>query len=362
MQIKMLQSFFEKHHIKPQTIAVAVSGGADSLAAVLKIFEELSPKGYTIIALTVDHGLRPTSSSEAQYVAKVMNDFHIEHHILTWQGNKPKTGIEEAARFARYNLLNNWCKEHQVQFLLTAHHLYDEAETFLMHLARGSGLNGLCGMKEKTPFKDIIILRPFLETNPLEFKRYLELKKLAWVEDESNQDESLYRVKMRHFLPTLEEKTGISPEKIVRTMTHLQKARTFFENTIQKLLKNNFKVFQNTLFSCSYRFLTAQESEIQYRLIETMIQKITKAPYPTESEKIIYLLSKITQDHFKSATLGHTRIIKQNDFLWFGPEKEKPIDYNRTLWKEFLQKHPVFKKTKIPGVFRPVFLDLKDYF
>ncbi len=357
----MLQAFFEKYDIQPQKIAVAVSGGADSLDAVIQTFEELSGKGYTIIALTVDHGLRPSSYDEACYVKKIMDSFQIEHHILLWQGLKPQTGVEEAARLARYELLNQWCKENNVKYLVTAHHLYDEAETFLMHLERGSGLNGLCGMKEVTKFKDIFILRPFLETNPDEFKKDLNARHISWVEDESNQDENLCRVKMRHFLPILEEKTGISPSKIVKAMKNLQATRLFFEKTIQKILKNNFKIFNQKIYCCSRRFLTSLDVEIQYRLLGHIIQQISLFPYPCESEKMMNLISKISQNNFKSATLGHVRIIFEHDFLWFGPEEKMPENYSKKCWNDFIKSRPDFKKLKIPGPFRPYFLKLNDY-
>ena len=357
----MLQAFFKKYDISPQKIAVAVSGGADSLDAVIQTFEELSGIGYTIIALTVDHGLRPSSLEEAHYVKKIMDTFHIEHHILSWQGEKPKTGIEEAARNARYELLNNWCKENGVKYLITAHHLYDEAETFLLNLKRTSGLNGLCGMREATPYKDILILRPFLETNPNEFKKDLSTRNISWVEDESNQDENLCRVKMRHFLPILQERTGISPLQIVKTMKNLQATRLFFEKTIQKLLKNNFKIYGKNIYSCSIHFFTSLETEIQYRLLGAVIQQISQANYPCESEKLMNLIFKISQNHFKSATLGHVRIICFHDFLWFAHEMKAPVNYTKKQWDDYIKSNPHLKKIKIPGVVRPHFLQLNDY-
>ena len=95
-----MQDFFTKYGIENQAIAVGVSGGADSLALALRLNEQ----GYKIVALTVDHGLRPEARIEAEYVASVMQKYNIEHHILTWVGTKPQTSIEEAAREARYNL------------------------------------------------------------------------------------------------------------------------------------------------------------------------------------------------------------------------------------------------------------------
>ena len=103
-----MQKFFERYPFSDEVIAAGVSGGADSLALVLRLTEA----GREVVALTVDHGLRPESAAEAAYVATVMKKFGIEHHILTWTEKKPSAAIEAAAREARYRLLCGWCREH----------------------------------------------------------------------------------------------------------------------------------------------------------------------------------------------------------------------------------------------------------
>ncbi|MBQ2810550.1 MAG: tRNA lysidine(34) synthetase TilS, partial [Alphaproteobacteria bacterium] len=128
----MFEKFLKKHNITETSICVGVSGGSDSLGLVLMLNDELTPLGYKIIALTVNHHLRKSAQDEADYVAKVMQTYGIEHHILHWQGQKPLAGVEEAARKARYSLIGSWCKENNVKVLMTAHHLYDQAETFFM--------------------------------------------------------------------------------------------------------------------------------------------------------------------------------------------------------------------------------------
>ena len=135
----MIKEFLEKYGLTDvQEFAVAVSGGADSLALVLMMQEELAPLGKKIVALTVDHKLRGESTEEALYVGRIMKAYQIEHHILTWNGEKPKNGIEEAAREARYNLLVDWCQQKKISVLAIAHQALDQAETFFMRLQRGS--------------------------------------------------------------------------------------------------------------------------------------------------------------------------------------------------------------------------------
>jgi len=345
----MLQKFCEKHKIKPQKIAVGVSGGADSLYAVLKTQEELSKLGFKVIALTVDHGLRATSEKEANFVHKLMKVYDIEHHILAWQGKKPKNGMEEAARLARYDLLENWCVAHDVHYLITAHHLLDQAETFFMRLQRGSGLDGLCGMKELTPLKSICILRPFLKENPENFKTYLKKSKISWVEDESNSDENLLRVKMRHFLPLLEQKTGITPEKIVQTMECLQGTRAYFERKIKSIIENNFKHPDEKVFCCAQAFFCESDAEIQYRLLCFLLKNIANLCYAPEADKVLGLLEKLKKEHFKSATLGHCHVIKQNGFIWFLPEIREFKPCSKELWKKYMCAHLIDRKIKFPA-------------
>jgi len=356
----MLQEFLEKLNIKPQKIAIGVSGGADSLAAVLLCNQELLPLGYQIIALTVDHKLRPTSSREAAFVAKLMNEKGIEHHTLVWKGTKPKSGVEEEARTARYNLIENWCQTNDVKYLITAHHLLDQAETFLMRLSRGSGLDGLCGMKEKVAFKNLTILRPFLKTHPDIFKTYLKTQHMTWIEDESNQDENLLRIKMRRFLPLLEEKTGISALNIVSTMDRLQASRIYFENKIQSVIKNNFKNITNTIFSCPLDFLLNTEDELQYRLFAHLLKTVGKTVYTPEAEKNLKLIKKLKRKDFKSATLNHCKIILHNSLIWILPEQKTKPTNTKQAWKEYTLSHPEYKKIKIPFEVKCALLSLQS--
>ncbi|MBQ7659470.1 MAG: tRNA lysidine(34) synthetase TilS [Alphaproteobacteria bacterium] len=344
----MFKDFLTRHDLAQETIAVGVSGGADSLALALMLCDELKAQKNRIIALTVDHGLRPSSKKEAQYVADIMKKNGIEHHILIWKGQKPKTGIEEAARQARYRLIKNWCVEHNVRFLMTAHHLLDQAETFFMRLERGSGLSGLCGMNEATHHHGITVLRPLLSTHPDVLKDYLKKRSIAWVEDESNNDSSLLRVKIRKFLPVFEKQTGITPSKIAQTMLRLQGSRNYFDRLISKLFKNNFKSYKNKAFRCSKVFFQALDDEIAYRLLCFIIQTTAQTDYAPEAQKIFKLLKKLGKPNFKAATLGHCQMICMNGFLWFVPEHIQNMTYSRQKWNDFIKENPQYKAQKIP--------------
>jgi len=127
-------------------IAVAVSGGADSLALALLAADWAAAQGGKAVALTVDHGLRPEAAAEARQVRRWLADCGISHFILAWRGPRSGADVQAAARAARYRLMGEWCARRGILHLLLAHHRDDQAETVLLRLARGSGLEGLAAM------------------------------------------------------------------------------------------------------------------------------------------------------------------------------------------------------------------------
>src|SRR5579863_2293243 len=127
-------------------LAVAVSGGADSLALALLASVWAKARRGRVVALTVDHRLRRESTGEARQVGRWLRRLGIAHEILTWKGPYPQGDVQAAARAARYALLEAWCHTAHCLHLLTAHHREDQVETFWLRLARGSGLDGLAAM------------------------------------------------------------------------------------------------------------------------------------------------------------------------------------------------------------------------
>ena len=134
-------------------LVLAVSGGPDStallvLAARWHRTRKGKRKAPRLIAVTIDHGLRPQSAHEAQAVGRLARRLRVPHRIVRWRGKKPRTGLQEAARAARYRLLADAARTAKADHILTAHTLDDQAETVLMRMSRGSGITGLCGMRE----------------------------------------------------------------------------------------------------------------------------------------------------------------------------------------------------------------------
>lgn len=143
-------------------IAVGVSGGPDSLALALLLHDWARSHGGAILALTVDHGLRPEAAAEARQVGAWLAPRGVDHRILSWTGDKPNSGIQAAARRARYALLAGACAGLGILHLAVAHHADDQAETVLFRQERGSGVDGLAGMTTCRSLGAVRLIRPLL--------------------------------------------------------------------------------------------------------------------------------------------------------------------------------------------------------
>ncbi len=178
-------------------LAVALSGGADSSALVLLARDWAAARGGRVTALTVDHGLRPESGTEAAAVGAWCAARGIAHVVLRWEGSKPARAIQERARLARYALLEAWCRAAGVLHLLLGHHAQDQAETIAMRRLRGSGSDGLGGMAAIAERTDMRLLRPLLGWRPEQLRALLVMRGIGWLEDPSNRDPRFARARLR---------------------------------------------------------------------------------------------------------------------------------------------------------------------
>ncbi|BCJ89895.1 tRNA(Ile)-lysidine synthase [Terrihabitans soli] len=194
-------------------ILLAVSGGADSTALLVLAAEWAKTSKVKLVAVTVDHGLRPSSSVEAKKVAALAKSLGVPHRIAVWKGEKPETGVEEGAREARYLLLDEAAKKAGATHLATAHTRDDQAETLLMRLAAGSGPAGLAGMRAVRKRGDLVHVRPFLDVPKARLVASLKERGIAWIEDETNTDETFARPRLRGARAVLEGE-GLTAERL----------------------------------------------------------------------------------------------------------------------------------------------------
>ncbi len=218
--------------------ALAVSGGSDSTALMVLFADWLARCGVDParhVVLTVDHGLRAQSAAEAAAVTAQADAFGFRHAVLTWEGLKPATGIQAAARRARYGLIAGYMRANGIVSLLTAHTQDDQAETLLMRLARGSGVDGLAAMAPRTLLAElddvdgldadaIEVLRPLLGVAKARLQATLAHRGIGWVEDPSNQMLQFERTRLRAALPQLAE-IGLTSDMLALSATRLRRAR-----------------------------------------------------------------------------------------------------------------------------------------
>jgi tRNA(Ile)-lysidine synthase len=179
-------------------LAVAVSGGADSLALTLLADHWARERGGEICALTVDHRLRPESGEEIRRLQGWLSARAIRHETLAWSGDKPVTGIQEAARAARYALLDEWCRAHGCLHLLTAHHREDQAETHLLRRRAGSRASGLAGMSAIRELSHCRVVRPLLGIGKERLVMFLDAERQPFITDPSNSDPAFARSRLRN--------------------------------------------------------------------------------------------------------------------------------------------------------------------
>ena len=178
-------------------LAVAVSGGRDSVALAALTHQWAGERHGRVLALVVDHGLRPESAGEARATCERLATLGIGAETLAWSGEKPATRIQQAARDARYRLLFEACPRHGILHLLTAHHADDQVGTLAMRAARESGPDGLAGMAALVEHRNARLLRPLLAVPRARLTATLQARGIGWIDDPSNEDRRFERVRVR---------------------------------------------------------------------------------------------------------------------------------------------------------------------
>src|SRR5258705_10089588 len=206
-------------------IVLAVSGGPDSIALMWLAarWRRALARGPRLIAVTVDHGLRPGAAAEAREVKRLARSVDLPHRTLRWTGPKPRTGLPAAARAARYRLLAQAARSGGATHILTAHTRDDQAETLLMRMLRGSGIAGLAAMTRESERDGLVLARPFLDISKSQLIATLDKAKLGFADDPSNRDTSFTRPRLRTLMPVLAAEGG-DTRNLVRLASRLARA------------------------------------------------------------------------------------------------------------------------------------------
>jgi tRNA(Ile)-lysidine synthase len=204
---------------------LAVSGGPDSMALLVLAarWRKRRRKGPELVAVTVDHGLRPEAAREATAVKRLARTLGVAHRTVRWNGAKPSSGIQAKARAARYDLLAKEAKRCGALHILTAHTRDDQAETVMFRLARGSGIAGLGAMARSRPLPDGWLVRPLLDLPKARLVATLSARKISFASDPSNTDPKYTRVRWRALMPHLASE-GLHAERLATFARRMRRA------------------------------------------------------------------------------------------------------------------------------------------
>ncbi|OIQ94321.1 tRNA(Ile)-lysidine synthase [mine drainage metagenome] len=267
-------------------LAIAVSGGRDSLALTLLADGWARARGGRALGLTVEHGLRPGSAAEARQVGDWLAGRGIAHHILPWRGDKPAHGVQAAARQARYALLGAFCAERGILHLLLAHHREDQAETLLARLARGSGVDGLAAMSPVTEGPDLRLVRPLLEWPRARLEQVLAAAEQTWAEDPSNRCDLYQRVRLRGLAPRLAAE-GLTAARLSATAGRLGRARAALEAAAALLAARAVSLRPQGYALLDPAPLLAAPEEVGLRLLAALVRTVSGADgYPPRLERL----------------------------------------------------------------------------
>nr|WP_246220340.1 tRNA lysidine(34) synthetase TilS [Parvibaculum indicum] len=305
------QSEFDKrlNALSPgRNIAVALSGGPDSLALLLHAARWAKRrKGASVLALTVDHGLRAEAAKEAARAGAQARALGVSHRILKWQGKKPSHGIQAAAREARYALMAAACRKAGIGDLLLAHHLEDQAETFLLRLARGSGVDGLSAMAAARDYDGqaprLRLLRPLLDVPRARLAAGVAKAGLTPAQDPSNEDERYERVRLRRALPQLAE-IGLDAATLARSAERMARAREALDGEAARFMSLHGLQTDWGSALIEREALAAAPDEIALRVLARLGRTVGGGAFPPRDEALRAIL-----DAVRAGGLGRGRTL-----------------------------------------------------
>lgn len=289
----------------PARLGVAVSGGGDSVALLILLAEWAGQGGPRPFAVTVDHGLRPESAAEAAGVATLCADLGISHDILRWQGWDGTGNLPDAARRARYALMADWARERAIADIALGHTADDQAETLLMRLARGAGVDGLSAMRPRRDWHGIRLHRPVLGVTRAALRDVLRRRGIGWAEDPTNEDARYERVRARQVLAALAP-LGLDAPGLAGVAARLGEARQALE-TCTARLADSLVTFDAGDILIRREALGAEPPELARRLMQAALLWVGGGGYPPRGDALSRVLRAAVAG--RDATLQGCRVL-----------------------------------------------------
>jgi tRNA(Ile)-lysidine synthase len=300
-------------------IAVAVSGGADSLALMILTNKWLKQiGGGNLTAITVNHNLRDNSLQEALEVGSICQQLNIKHIILEWQHEKIVSNIQAKAREARYELLTTYCRRHDILHLFTGHQLEDAVENFFIKLSRASGIFGL--IQSNTSFiNNVRICKPILNLTKSECYEVLKNASINCIEDPSNTKRNYFRNDIRLNLQSFFTLNSISPSVFQKRIAESQKSLCYnaslTQDAVISAMCDSTTIYPAGFVKINLNQLSLYDHDVQHYLLTYLLIISSGNQTPPRSEQIKKLLNEIYLQNFKAITLNKCIIDIGKDYL-----------------------------------------------
>ena len=294
------------------SVAVAVSGGPDSMALVYIVNKWVKNKNGKLLALIFDHRLRNNSNEEANEVKIFLKELQIKSHIIKAKTNNLAKRNMAQARINRFNGLTNFCLKNNILHLFLGHHYDDNLETYLMRKINGSNLEGLGSMGNLLCMNRVQIIRPLIETNKSSILNFNKKHNIKFIKDPSNEDNSYTRVKIRKFLLNKSYKKLVKLDflRIKNQIPNYKKMIwELFIQTIIKIHKNRIEV--------NYNQFIKNDNLIIEKHILILLKFFSHKNFQTKSAKIKFLIEIMKKPEFKLFNLSGINIKKYRDILTF---------------------------------------------
>lgn len=277
----------------PPRLAVAVSGGSDSLALLSVLATWQRQGGPALQAVTVDHGLREEAAAEARYVGAFCAGQDIPHTILHWHGWDGQGNLQDHARRARYGLIAEWAEGQDIGDIAVAHTADDQAETFLMRLAREAGLDGLSAMAPVWMQGGVRFHRPCLAVSRPALRDWLKARDIRWIDDPSNADTAFERVRARQVLEALAP-LEITARGLARVAQHLADARSALSQITDHKAGEIVALDRGDIVIDRPGF-DALPWDMARRLLQAALMWISGADYPPRGRALETVLAQIRE-------------------------------------------------------------------
>ncbi len=316
----------------PTSLGLAVSGGGDSMAMLHLAAGWAHRFGVDVRVATVDHGLRPASADEARLVADEAHGLGLSHDTLLWR-EQPKGNLQDAARQARYRLLSGWLAG--TRHLLVAHTADDQAETLLMRLARGSGVDGLSAMRPVSERDGMVLVRPLLGERRASLRHFATTLQIPFTDDPSNVDDQFGRVRMRRLIG----QEGLDVDTLsatARRMARAQEALSLRALSIARTVLQN--VGQGTDIVMIDRDPFARiEPETQMRILAATLQAASGAGYRPREAALEAALQTLLDGG--TVTLHGAVAVARGKWIFVGREPKAVADRKdptgeKTVWDQ----------------------------